>query len=454
MSFSAAYLGAVLEAHTPLAATGLVVAVSGGLDSACLATALAQLRDAALTRPLLRTTSLSLRAIHVDHGLQAAAAAFRAGCARLCEQLAIPLSVVSVAVEASRGVSVEAAARDARYQGFSRLLRPGECLLTAHHAMDQAETLLLQLLRGAGLKGMSAMPLCRAFATGWHMRPLLDIAHHELLAFGEATGVSVTADPMNDDARFDRVYLRTQVWPVLVDRWPAAEAALARSARHVADAQSLLDQSASAAVQKLRDGNALSLTGLRALSVTQQLHALRYWIGAQSVTAPSAARLDEALRQFAIAAEDHLPAIVWGDNALRRYRQRVFLTAAAPPRIAQPLLWPMTSAAALVLGKSVGVLRWAPQFGGLDAARLPGVLRVQRRVGGESLRPHARARTHSVQHLCQSLGVLPWMRDALPMVYAGESLVAVGDLWQNAGWCVDEHVLGLGIVWQDAPILV
>src|SRR5882757_7177286 len=161
MKFSAASLRAVLEAQVPGDASGLVAAISGGADSACLLTALAQLSAGASgALRLAPVRDLPLRAVHVDHGLQPAAAEFRQACVELCGRLRIPLSVIVVEVEP--GVSIEAAARVARYRGIAQQLRPGECVLTAHHALDQAETVLLQLLRGAGLKGMSGMPICKA----------------------------------------------------------------------------------------------------------------------------------------------------------------------------------------------------------------------------------------------------------------------------------------------------
>src|SRR3984957_20119820 len=129
--------------------------------------------------------ALPLRAIHIDHGLQAAAADFRAACVTLCDRLRIPLRIVAVEVAREAGVSIEAAARDARYAALSKEMQPRECLLTAHHRQDQAETVLLQALRGAGVKGMAAMPACRPLGPGWHVRPLLDVAHGDLEQFGE-----------------------------------------------------------------------------------------------------------------------------------------------------------------------------------------------------------------------------------------------------------------------------
>jgi tRNA(Ile)-lysidine synthase len=446
MSFSAASLRELLEAHTPATATGLVVALSGGADSAVLLTALSQLEP-----PFRR---LPVRAVHVDHGLQPAAADFCRACEALCRRLGVRLDTISVTVDAHGGVSLEAAARAARYAGLAREFKGGECLVTAHHAEDQAETLLLQLLRGAGLKGMSAMPACRPWQGGWHLRPLLGVTKAELRKFGEQAGVPAVHDPMNDDPRFDRVYLRGQLWPLIEARWPGAATALSRGARHLAEGQELLDQAAAKSVQALRDGHTLTVPGLRLLSPTEQVNTLRYWIDANHVALPPTSRLIEALRQILAADADHLPAIVWGGHALRRYRDRLFLTPAIAPAVGETSEWHAAAGKPLELSNGLGSLHWEVQCGGLDPARLPAVLVVRPRRGGETLKPHPRAATQTVQHLCQSLGVLPWLRDALPMVYAGKELIAVGDLWQDARWCVPAPASGFACRWKDAPILV
>ena len=445
MEFGAAALRAVLEESVPAGAAGLVVALSGGADSACLLTALCAAAPVSLPWPV--------RAVHIDHGLQAAAGALRESAAGLCRRLEVPLTVARVAVETGPGVSLEAAARTARYRAFAHELQAGECLLTAHHAQDQAETLLLQLLRGAGLKGLSAMPLCRRFAAGWHLRPLIDVTPRALAAFRAAHGIDAADDPMNRDARFDRVYLRTRAWPALEERWPGAAASLARTAHHLADAQQLLDQTAAGAMRRLRDGEALSVPGLRALSMREQVSTLRFWLHDAGVIPPSTLRLAEALRQVMTADTDHLPAIVWGEHALRRYQARLFVTAATLPALGASRDWRIAPGSRLPLGEGLGALRWVAQPGGLDAERLPGVLCVRRRSGGETLKVAEHARTQSVQHLCQAMGVLPWMRDALPMLYAGDELIAIGDIWQDARWRVGRGAPGFGCVWEDAPAL-
>jgi tRNA(Ile)-lysidine synthase len=439
-----AALHAALDASVPAEASGLVVALSGGPDSAALLRATAALGKS--------FRALPLRAVHIDHGLQPAAADFRAACEGLCARLSIPLRIVAVAVAHDAGVSIEAAARDARYAAFAAEMLPQECLLTAHHRQDQAETLLLQALRGAGVKGMSAMPACRPFGPGWHVRPLLDVAHSDLKDFGELER-SASIDPMNQDLRFDRVYLRTAVWPLIEKRWPGAATALTRAARHMADAQRLLEMAAGADVARLRDGDALSIPGLRALPALKRVNAVRLWVSQAGLEVPSTVRLIEALRQVFDAEADHQPAIVWGGHALRRYRQRLFITRADPPRVPDARSWSPAAGSSIELGPALGNLTWIAQRGGIAAERLPASVSVRRRDGGETLKPAPTARTQTVQHLCQALGVLPWMREALPLVFAGDELIAVADLWLDARWCAAADAPGLGIAWNNGPLV-
>jgi tRNA(Ile)-lysidine synthase len=173
--------------------------------------------------------------------------------------------VVTVTVAVPAGASIEAEARAARYGALAAQLRPGECLLSAHHGDDQAETFLLQALRGAGPKGLASMPARRALGPGWHLRPLLGVTRRDLEAFAAQHGIEPTLDPMNRDRRFDRAYMRHAVWPLLAERWPGAAAALARAARHSGEAQALLEQLADEDLATLHDGEALSVQFLRRL---------------------------------------------------------------------------------------------------------------------------------------------------------------------------------------------
>jgi tRNA(Ile)-lysidine synthase len=437
-----------LERLLPPDATGLVVGLSGGLDSSCLATAASQLARSGALAP-----GLSVRAVHVDHGLQSASNAFLEQCAGLCRRLKMALAIVVVQVELPTGASVEAAAREVRYGALAAQLAPGECLLTGHHGEDQAETFLLQALRGAGPKGLASMPSRRPLGAGWHLRPLLGISRRELQQFAGTHDIASIEDPMNRDLRFDRSYLRHEIWPQLERRWPGAGAALVRAAQHSADSQHLLDQLADTDLGAARDGAALSVHGLRRLTNARRLNAVRRWLVQEGAALPSTARLTEALRQMMDAREDHLPVVIWAGHALRRYRERIFLTAADPPRLGAALDWDWRANPMLELGEGLGRLRVASRPGGLEPGRLTPVLHVRTRAGGERIRLGESGRTQSVQHLCQAQGILPWARDALPFIYLGDELLAVADRWSSAAWRGAADAQGLKFLWEDAPVV-
>ena len=441
-------LRATLERLLPPNATGIVIGLSGGLDSSCLATALAELAaQAALPG------DLPLRAVHVDHGLQRASGAFLKQSASLCRRLAMALAIEVVEIEVPPGASIEAVAREVRYKALAAQLATGECLVTAHHGDDQAETFLLQALRGAGPKGLASMPERRPLGAGWHLRPLLWVAHREVLQYAAKHRVPSIKDPMNRDRRFDRSFLRHEIWPQLERRWPAAGAALARAAQHSADSQHLLDALADEDLAGAADGVALSVIGLRRLAPSRRLNALRRWLALEGAALPSTARLTEALRQMLDAREDHLPTVAWGAHALRRYRERIFLTAAEMPHLGSALDWNWREDPVLELGEGLGCLRAVEHPGGISLDKLGSSLQVRPRAGGEKMRIAATGRVQSVQHLCQAMGVLPWARDALPFVFAGDELVAIGDLWSSAGWRAAPGVPGLSFAWERAPLV-
>lgn len=448
MSGCAAELAAAIAAGLPRAAGGLVVALSGGADSACLLAA-----AHAHVRARAGEAAPPLRALHVDHGLQSAAAEFRAACAALAARFAVPLTVLEAPVGLERGESVEAAAREARYAAFAAALAPGECLLTAHHAEDQAETVLLQALRGSGAAGLSGMPRVRRLGRGFHLRPFLGVPRAALARCAHELSLATVVDPMNLDPRFDRVHLRREVWPLLERRWPGAATALGRVAQHAAGAQGLLDALADDDLGRMRDGEALSVPRLRTLPPPRRVNALRRFIDERGARPPPSARLIEALRQLLEARADQLPAVCWGEHALRRYRDRVFLTDARPPRLQSVHRWSLERSEALELGEGLGRLRLAPSARGLALERLPRTLEVRARRGGERLRVAPQGRTQSVQHLCQAEGLFPWMRAALPFVHAGGRLVAVGDRWSAAEDCAGPGERGWEILWEDAPAL-
>jgi tRNA(Ile)-lysidine synthase len=402
----------------------LCVAFSGGVDSTALLVALAGAR---LARG-------SWRALHVNHGLHPAANATSARCAQIARELAVPFKSVRVHVARERGASLEAQARAARQAAFARELRAGEVLLTAHQLDDQLETVLLQLLRGAGIAGIAAMPALARFAAGWQARPLLERSRAELETWVRARAIRWVEDPTNEDERIDRNYLRRQVLPQLRRRWPAGARSVARSARHAAEAQRLLAELGRADVARCIDGAALSVAALRTLTGERRANALRVWIDAAGVPVPDARRLAELGGPLLAARDDAHPAVQWGSVVARRHDGRLFLEPRAPAaRALGALSWPWRTARKLPLPDNLGsIILRRDAHGPIDLARLPQRLTVRWRAGGEALRPRAGGPTRTLKTLLQEARVPAAERAQLPLIYARMRLIAVADRWSDA----------------------
>lgn len=402
----------------------LCVALSGGVDSAALLAACAELRAGPSTP--------GVRAIHVHHGLQPEADDWQVHCDALCRRLGVPLDVVRLALAPRRGESVEAEARAARYAALAGRLAPGEALLTAHHQDDQLETVLLQLFRGAGVAGLAAMPAAAPLGPGLHLRPLLGCGRAVIEAYVREAGLECVLDPMNAATRFDRSFLRLEITPRLRRRWPAVARSAARSARHLAEAQSLLDELAARDAGSVADGECLAVAPLRALSRPRQANLLRWWLRERGLRPLSSARLASVLDDLLPARPDADPLLRWAGGELRRYRGRLYALQPLPvlPRDWQQDIRPGgTVELPGGLGR-VGLLRGAAP--GLSDEAVSGSLLLRSRRGGDRLRPFGEAHSRTLAELCQAQGVPPWQRGRLPVLVADGRVIAIGERWLEA----------------------
>jgi tRNA(Ile)-lysidine synthase len=416
------------------------VAYSGGLDSHTLLHALCSVRA---------DLDAAIGAVHVNHGLQQDADHWESHCRQVCADLNIEYVSLRVNGKAMRGESPEAAARSARYTALADWLPAQHCLLTAQHQDDQAETLLLQLLRGSGVNGLAAMPVLTILGAGHHLRPLLAVTRESLHQYAAANRLSWIEDPSNKDTAFDRNYLRQQVLPVLRERWPAVTSSLSRSASHCADAAHLLEEQA---VQDLHDlasrEGTLSLTGLVALSSTRQSNVLRHWIKQRSGKAPSAAVLARILHDVPGSRRDSEPCVRWGNFEVRRYREELFLLPQSEPQDQYRVVdWVL--AESLVLPGAGGVLKAIPETGcGIRTAAVSGGgVRVAWRQGGECCKPAGRGHHHSLKKLFQEQGIPPWERSRIPLIYIQDRLAAVAGLWVCEPFQAGPAEPGLMINW-------
>jgi tRNA(Ile)-lysidine synthase len=417
----------------------ICVAFSGGLDSTVLLHAMARLGR------------YQLRAVHIDHGLHADSPSWRAHCAQQAHSLQIELVSRTVRVENIDEIGLEAAARTARYEAFNHILRDGEYLLSAHHADDQLETLLLALMRGAGLPGLSAMPAIQPFATGWLARPLLAFTRTDLEHWARAESLTWLSDPSNDNLSLDRNFLRQKIVPSLRERWPAAAHTATRSTEHLQAASRALDQLASSDANGAFVGECLDVERLRELDPERRRNLLRYWIRRRGARAPSTRKLSSIEHDMLAASADRIPCLGWDGWEIRRHRDLLY----CEPRLAQidldqRLAWQATNP--LTLPSGLGELRLVSSTsGGLSATKIGDALEVHFRAGGESIQPAGDEHHRKLKKLLQAAAILPWWRDRLPLIYARGQLLAVGDLWIESAFAAAEGEPALTILWQRRP---
>jgi len=417
------------------------VAFSGGLDSSVLLHALAV--------ALPPDSRQRLRAIYVDHQLQPQSGAWHLHCEQVCRTLGLAYQQIVVTVRIEPGASVEAAARTARYAALREALVPEEVLLTAHHADDQLETVLLALLRGSGIKGLAAMPAIQRFGAGWHARPLLGQTRAVLEHWALAEGLAWITDPSNQALDFDRNFLRSRVIPRLRTRWPAAAHSASRTALHAAEADQLLQQVAQADARDALVESCLKVSALAALSGPRRRNLLRYWLRASGASMPSTRKLASMEHDMLAARRDRLPCTEWDRCAVRRHRDLLYCTAAEPAVSCQPLLWEWSTP--LSLGPLGCLQAEVVESGGLATSRLPQHLSVCFRPDAERALFAARGQQGKLKKLLQKAQVLPWCRDQVPLVLLDGWLLAIGDWWLSEKFTAPAGEQGVRFVWREQP---
>lgn len=400
----------------------IVVAYSGGLDSHVLLHSVVALSSGLQGRELV--------ALHINHGLSGKADEWMAHCKIQCETLGIPFNNINVDAKNKIGDSPEATARNVRYQAFGEFMQSGDCLLTAHHQDDQAETMLIQLLRGAGPRGLAAMPTHAEFAAGWHARPLLSFSRNELHGYAQQNALSWIDDESNSDTRFDRNFLRHEIIPLLKSRFPGMAATVSRSARLCAEATELL---VSAAAEDLKlaqaEDGSFFVDVLQGLGEVRARNLLHQYCRERALPTPSAAQLQCIWAEVIGAAADSEPVVMWEGGEARRYRDALFIGV------------PLTAHdAAIFFAWDWEQMLEIPALGRLWFERVTGQgialsaladkgLEVRFRQGGEKLRPTGREGHHTLKKLFQEAGIPPWLRDRIPLLYVDGQLLAVAGHW-------------------------
>jgi tRNA(Ile)-lysidine synthase len=418
----AARVLAVLDGWASLhAPPRLTVAFSGGLDSTVLLSTLCRVRAPA-----------RIRAVHVDHGLNPRSAEWSEHCARVAAGHGVEFVAARVAVDRESGEGLEAAAREARYAALRDLLVPGEWLLTAHHADDQLETVLLRMLRGTGIRGLRGIIEFAPFGAGWLGRPLLGFTREQLRAEADERRLSWIDDPSNSEPRHDRNYLRLRVLPALRERWPAVAQHAERLAEQASEAEQMLEAVAAEDARTLAAPWHVPRAALAALDPKRQRNLLRHLLREVGLDTPSARKLDELRRALLQAHAESHAHVRWPGGEGRIYRDALHLLAPLPPASPPGFTAQLAAGETWVGPEGRLALEPARDADGLPQSWLERGLTLRFRGGGERFRPRGRDHHHSLKALFQESGVVPWMRDRVPLLYRGDELAAIGDLWLSA----------------------
>jgi tRNA(Ile)-lysidine synthase len=405
----------------------IVVAFSGGPDSACMLHLLAAGK-----------IDRAIKAVHVDHGLDRGSAQRAERAKEMARMMGVHCQVENVQVR--RSGSIEANARRARYKALSAHVGTGDVLVTAHHADDVAETMLLRLLRGSGPSGLGGIPAQRRFGSGHLIRPILGWRREQIKAYLERHGIRGIHDPANDLVSMDRNFLRHEILPVLREHFPGCIQAFARSARLNRAAGEVLADLAEGDLDKAeRPGPRLALQTLGDLAPFRQAEAVRRWCLRHGRTPPSGMCLDEFMRQVEQAAKDRQPVLDWDEGRLQRFGNAIWLRSR--PEMHEPwsLAWD---------GK--GILQLPESLGSLRFSAPPAELELTVRSGskGERLRLHTGGRT-AVKKILAGAGVPPWQRPDWPRIWHRNRLVALADRWLDPEFSGLLQAQGLRLSWQS-----
>lgn len=399
------------------------IGLSGGLDSVVLL-------HIAIHSSLLKAQAVKPRAIHVHHGLSPNADAWAGHCQKLCVKAGIPYIQSAITTEPCPGESIEAWAREVRRRCFLNVMQPGDLLLTAQHQDDQAETVLLQLLRGAGVKGLSAMHEASVFGPGKMLRPLLGMTRADIQAYAEQYELSWVEDESNRNMKFDRNFLRHEIMPRISARWPASNVVLARAAENAADISEVLQRYLDSLLPTvISTKGQLAIPALTALASAEQRLLLQAWLQQQGAGHVSRAQLQQILDEVIAAKPEAEPCYYLKPFSVRRYADRLYVVPEQSVISenycqswdgAQPLLIPgwgrLDKTTLAAQGLAVEALDWAN-------------VSVRFRQGGERCRPKGRRHSQYLKKLFQEYHVEPWLRDRLPLLYCDNKLVMVVGGW-------------------------
>ncbi len=405
------------------------IGYSGGVDSHVLLHLCASI--AAL--------KVKIIAVYIDHGLQSEAASWASHCQYVANTMGVGFKVLRVNAHSVRGESPEEAARNARYNAFKSLMTVNDVLLVAQHREDQLETFFLQLMRGSGLRGLSAMPHSLPFGQGVILRPLLEVSKQAIKDYAQTHDLKWVEDPSNASNAYDRNFLRNEIFPLLKQRWPQCDKTVTRSAKHCADAQDLISEQAHTVFSAMFNEveQTLCISELPLYKLPLQALVIREWFQALNLKMPAQAFIERLQTEVISARIDSEPMLSGQGYCVRRYRDKLYcLKGNLAPKLLDTH-WPLgNDSIRLSSGQRLFCL---PSSTGISMALWQSSsIIVKPRSGGEKICLPGRQGSHALKNLFQEAAIPPWERDTIPLVYLDNKLAAVGDLWISAVFYSDQ----------------
>jgi tRNA(Ile)-lysidine synthase len=415
----------------------MTIALSGGVDSVVLLHLLHQLQ---------KTHHFTLKASHVHHGLSKNADKWVKFCEKLCAKLSISLDVYYIQLPQKKSLGIEGEARRLRYEKL--LQTKTDLVVLAHHEDDQAETFLLQLIRGAGVKGLSSMAHFDDARKLW--RPLLNTSRIEIESYAKKHQLKWIEDESNRNIDFDRNFIRSKVLPILKNRFNHIIKVISRSSAHLAEAQYLLDDLAKIDLKSYLKSNSyihkLHVKTLNNLSHSRAKNVLRYWLEMNDQLMPSKDHLDELLRQVLTAKKDsELKIHLSKEFEIRRYQDEIYIVKTNQKKQKNyEIIWQGESEILLPNGAQLNfkkVKGSGINFKFLDNQKL----KIRNRQGGEFFKPDSKRPTKKIKQLLQESNLPPWEREFFPMIFVGDELAAVPNFGIDQKYQADPKLSGLEV---------
>ena len=415
----------------------MTVALSGGIDSVVLLHLLHQLQ---------KKHRFILNAMHVHHGLSQNADKWVKFCEKLCMKLSVPLDVQYIQLPQKKSLGIEGEARRLRYEKL--LKTKTDLIVLAHHEDDQAETFLLQLIRGAGVKGLSSMAHFDVTKKLW--RPLLNQSKSDIESYAKQHKLKWIEDESNQNIDLDRNFIRSKVLPILKNRFNHIIKVISRSSAHLAEAQNLLDDLAKLDLKSYLKSNdykyKLQVKTLNKLSLTRAKNVLRYWLEMNNQLMPSKELLDELLRQVLHAKKDAELIIELSKNhEIRRYKDEIYLVKKKQQdQKNYEIVWQGESEISLPNGSK---LRFKKVKGkGISLEKIKDKkLIISNRKGGEFFKPDSKRPTKKVKQLLQESDLPPWDRENLPIFFINKDVVCVTNFGVDIKFQAKNEEFGLEV---------